>query len=245
MVNPSEQTDLHTDAYPLPQATDSAKRDSLSKKKILAISAAAMLLGGGVYTVADEIQKQPNTETDIERNNAASEPKLNLPVEINVAGKVADTQSFDQAFRSAREEVGIGGVFNWHGRWYNTFEKEEWGSLSLGQRQEFTEMIRGEKLPVKPYVQATDQTETAEDQAIPVETEPTIIEGSLNGQPVMGLDFDQDGIIDTVVLDGGDGHIYRVVDATGDAGLDTVYQYNSLDGEVVSMIRLEQPYPVQ
>ncbi|MFD1145446.1 hypothetical protein ACFQ4C_30245 [Larkinella insperata] len=241
MVNASDQTDLQTDAYPLAQTTGSEKRDSLNKKKILAISAAAMLLGGGAYTVAHQIQKRTGEPgIDIEEPSAVNEPTLDLPVEIDVAGKVSDTQSFDQAFTTAREEVGMGGVFNWQGRWFNTFEKEEWGSLSLEQRQEFTEMVVGEKLPVRSYTPATSQT--TETQPVPAEVQPTVIEGSLNGQPVMGLDFDLDGIIDTIVLDGGNGNIYRVVDATGDAGLDTVYQYNSLDGEVIGMVRLEQPF---
>lgn len=244
MVNVSEKTDLPTDAYPLAQEASANKHGSNNKKKILAISAAAMLLGGGVYTVAQKIQSQPDesgaasAETD-----APKEPKLDLPVEIDVAGKVTDADSFDQAFRTAREEVGMGGVFNWQGRWYNTFEKAEWGSLSLEQRQEFTEMILGEKLPVKPYVpNSAPTTQTAEPRPVPAEAEPIIIEGTLNGQPVMGLDFDQDGVIDTVVLDGGDGHIYRVVDTTGNAGLDTVYQYDSLDGELTGLVRLEQPF---
>ena len=98
-----------------------------------------------------------------------------IPEDIDVAGKVTDDMSFAQAFEAARSEVGMGGVFGWHGHWYNTFEKDEWGSLSLEQRQQYTEMITGEKLPVHAYHQPV-----AEVQVVQAEqpTEPTAIEGT-------------------------------------------------------------------
>lgn len=151
--------------------------------------------------------------------------------------------SFEEAFKAARDEVGEVGVFNWHGLWYNTFEKEEWSGLSLEQRQEFVEAVTGEKLPVKPY--SSHQVTADSDQKSPEpqpQPEPTIIEGHLNGQRVMGLDFNQDGVIDTLVMDGQDGSTYRVVDAAGDDGLDTVYRYDSLNGELTGVAGLDQPF---
>lgn len=207
-------------------------------KKVIAISAAAMLLGGASWAIAHKIQDHTTRETGPDGDPVLpGEPAVSLPADIDVAGSVADTMSFKQAFRAAREEIGMGGVFNWHGRWYNTFEEEEWGGLSLGQRQEYTEMVLGEKLPVRPYqpVSVSDETPSAD-------SEPTVIEGYLNGQRVMGLDFDQDGMIDTLVLDGADGNTYRIVDARGDAGLDTVYQFDPLDGELTAMIRLDESF---
>ena len=56
----------------------------------------------------------------------------------------------------------------------------------------------------------------------------------MNGQRVIGLDYNHDGVIDVLVMDSADGHIYKVVDATGDDGLDTVYRYDSLDGELTA-----------
>ena len=160
-----------------------------------------------------------------------------LPEDIDVAGKVTDDMSFEQAFEAARNEVGMGGVFGWHGHWYNTFEKDEWGSLSLEQRQQYTEMITGEKLPVHAYHQPVAESPGCSDRAT---YEPTAIEGTLNGQRVIGLDYNHDGVIDVLVMDSADGHIYKVIDATGDDGLDTVYRYDSLDGELTAVVRLEQ-----
>ncbi|GAB3902409.1 hypothetical protein GCM10028803_29050 [Larkinella knui] len=205
---------------------------------MVGITAAAMLLGGAAWAVKQKIDAHetgPGSSND-EAAIPTNSPVTELPADIDVAGKVTDRMSFDEAFAAARQEVGMGGVFGWQGHWYNTFEKEEWSSLSLEQRQEYTEQITGEQLPVKPY--GPTSAPAPNTQPAP---EPTLIEGSLNGQRVMGLDFDHDGIIDTLVLDGADGKTYRVVDATGDAGLDTVYQYDSLDGELTGLVRLEQP----
>jgi hypothetical protein len=112
--------------------------------------------------------------------------------------------------------------------------------LSLEQRQDYTEMITGEKLPVKPYhsPQAAQKENTTSENPQP---EPTVIEGYLNGQRVMGLDYDRDGVIDALVMDGPDGQTYRVVDASGDQGLDTVYRYDSLDGQLTGAVILDHP----
>lgn len=140
-----------------------------------------------------------------------------------------DTQSFDEAFASARQELGIGGVFTWHNRVYNTFTKEEWADLSLQQRQEFLSEVG-----IKPVVQQPP---------IPDPTiEPLTFEGRINGQRVIGLDFDHDGVIDTLVYQGEDGNMYHLVDASGNEKLDTLYQFDALTQQTVLTQRLENPF---
>lgn len=243
MTQLSNQAGLSTDAYSATPSTATPKTGiTPNQKKLGAIAAATVLLGGATAMVVSKTRDigtaKPDSNGDSSSENA-TQTTGQLPTDIDVAGKVTDSMSFEQAFGAAREEVGMGGAFSWHGHWYNTFEKDEWSGLSLEQRQEYTEMITGEKLPVKPYSppQVTGSgTPTQEPQ-----TEPTIIEGYLNGQRVMGLDYDQDGVIDTLVMDGSDGQTYRVVDATGDQGLDTVYRYDSLNGELTAAVRLDHP----
>ena len=237
----SNQAAPATDAYSATTQTSASRAGiSANQKKMGAIAAATLLLGGAAAMVVGKtkdrlISGTPGGEPLTEGDTPSPVP---MPKDVDVAGKVTDGMSFEQAFGAARDEVGVGGVFSWHGHWYNTFEKDEWTGLSLEQRQEYTEMITGEKLPVKPYHNmaavsgATTQV---------VATEPTIIEGYLNGQRVMGLDTDRDGVIDTMVLDGPDGTTYRVVDATGDEGLDTIYRYNSLTNEMTAAVRLDHP----
>lgn len=234
----SNQAASPTDMYSANPTAAPRTGISASQKKMGAIAAATVLLGGAVGLVLAGHKgppEKPGGETPT--GGAQSSSPATLPTDVDVAGKVTDGMSFEQAFGAARDEVGVGGVFSWHGHWYNTFEKDEWAGLSLEQRQEYTEMITGEKLPVKPYHTHTATVSGATTQA--VATEPTIIEGYLNGQRVMGLDTDRDGVIDTMVLDGPDGTTYRVVDATGDEGLDTIYRYDSLTNEVTAAVRLD------
>lgn len=231
----SDSTDLPTDAYAV--NTPASTSTSVDRKKTLGISAAALLLGGTAWTISQKITGiKDHTGHDAEPDEVA--PVYNkIPEDIDVAGKVTDDMSFAQAFEAARSEVGMGGVFGWHGHWYNTFEKDEWGSLSLEQRQQYTEMITGEKLPVHVYHQPVAQGQAVQTEQL---TEPTAIEGNLNGQRVIGLDYNHDGVIDVLVMDSADGHIYRVVDATGNDGLDTIYQYDSQDGELTAVSLLDQ-----
>jgi len=233
-------TDLPTDLYPMtPTPTPSSANPSVNRKRMLGISAAALLLTGGGILIANGGGGEPGPTPENPHDEPAPEATaaVSLPENIDVAGKVTDTMSFDQAFAAARDEVGMGGVFSWQGRWYNTLHKEEWESLSLDQRQEFLEHIMQEKLPVKSTHQIQSQSVTTATQA--TDTEPTLVEGHLNGQRVMGLDFDHDGVIDTVVLEGNDGNVYRVVDAQGDDGLDTIFRYDAFTDQLMAVERLD------
>ena len=57
--------------------------------------------------------------------------------EVQVAGGVNDGMSFTEAFNAARDEVGSGGVFEWHGNIYSTFTEDEWNGMSLAEREEY------------------------------------------------------------------------------------------------------------
>lgn len=57
---------------------------------------------------------------------------------LPVATSVTDDMSFSEAFQAAHDEVGPGGVFEWHGQLYHTFTEEEWNSLSPEEQQEFS-----------------------------------------------------------------------------------------------------------
>lgn len=57
--------------------------------------------------------------------------------EVSVATSVNDDMSFTDAFNAAREEVGSGGVFEWHGYIYSTYTDDEWNSMSEAEREEY------------------------------------------------------------------------------------------------------------
>src|SRR5947208_357917 len=126
----SNQSDLLTDTYSMTPSTSSTPQSdaNTSQKKVLGIAAATMLLGGAAWAVSHKIKEQGKEHgtSSVESGTANTASTVVLPDDVDVAGKVTDGMSFEQAFTEARQEVGMGGVFSWHGHWYNTFEKEEW-----------------------------------------------------------------------------------------------------------------------
>ena len=55
--------------------------------------------------------------------------------------QVDDNASFSQAFADARAQVGPGGVFEWHGRVYGTYYKDEWDNMTAEQKHEYQASI--------------------------------------------------------------------------------------------------------
>lgn len=55
--------------------------------------------------------------------------------------QVSDDMSFSQAFADARAQVGPGGVFEWHGRAYGTYYKDEWDQMTPAERAEYQASI--------------------------------------------------------------------------------------------------------
>ena len=55
--------------------------------------------------------------------------------------QVDDNASFSQAFADASAQVGPGGVFEWHGRVYGTYYKDEWDNMTAEQKHEYQASI--------------------------------------------------------------------------------------------------------
>ncbi|CCH00669.1 hypothetical protein FAES_2660 [Fibrella aestuarina BUZ 2] len=218
--------------WPGDPAMTSSTSDGVRRR--VGISAAALLLGGGaalgLIPRAGQSPQPPATPT----GEAAS-----LPPSAAVATTVDDSMPFGEAFAAARAEVGPGGVFRWHGQAYNTFWQEEWADLSLAQRQEYAEQVLNTELPVRQIAAADDWNVPG--QTVATMGKPTVIEGYVAGRRVMGVDDDNDGTIDALVIAGEDGTTYKVVDRTGDAGLDTLYEYDTVAGEYQLLHALPTP----
>lgn len=113
-------------------------------------------------------------ELQIEPNN---EDVINLSEDkIPVASSVSDDMSYAEAFITAREEVGPGGVFEWNGKIYNTYYTEEWDNLSNEEKKKFEnymiiEEIQYEELQTKPNKEEKIETEPVNDEKI--QTKPS------------------------------------------------------------------------
>lgn len=208
----------------------------LARRRV-GISAAALLLGGGAALAL--IPKSDSEAGPVERQ--PDEP-FRLPPNAEVAQSVSDDMAFGPAFAAARAEVGPGGVFVWRGNSYNTFLREEWAGLSLQQRHEYAEMVLDAELPVSVAATLPPAHADESDQSLASvrSVKPTVIEGYLGDRRVMGIDDDNDGLIDTLIIADDDSHQYRIVDSAGD-GLDTLYSYDTLTNEYERLRTLPEP----
>lgn len=71
-----------------------------------------------------------------------------------LAKSVNDQMGFSEAFASAREELGAGGYFLWHGKPFSTYYKEEWEKLTTEEQNEFYQNVMDtqEAWPVREEV---------------------------------------------------------------------------------------------
>lgn len=88
-------------------------------------------------------EEQPSSVTDTQEHHVAPEPEdaiVATATGVRVA-QVDDNVSFSQAFADARAQVGPGGVFEWHGRVYGTYYKDEWDNMTAEQKHEYQASI--------------------------------------------------------------------------------------------------------
>lgn len=112
---------------------------------ILLGSVAAMLMGMKKADEDNHPHDEPenNDTTNSESPDDAgthgiSNPELIIG-EMEVAAGVDDSMTFAEAFAAAREEVGPGGIFEWHGNTYATYTAAEWDQMSAQQQDEFND----------------------------------------------------------------------------------------------------------
>lgn len=106
-----------------------------------------ILMGAGLlYAGQTSARNQEQVETPKEEDVAIpeqGETSYTLENGLHVAA-VSKDQSFGEAFSQARAEVGPGGVFHWHGGIYNTYTEAEWNSMTIGQKQDFAQLVKPE-----------------------------------------------------------------------------------------------------
>lgn len=98
--------------------------------------AAAVLVGAGALVgtkaLAAKLKDDGAAEDAAAEDGAARE------------AHVSDDLSFGDAFKAAREEVGPGGVFTWHGGIYNTYTEAEWNAMSGAEKNAFMQGVHAE-----------------------------------------------------------------------------------------------------
>lgn len=135
-------------------ATPKRKKKGSSAAGIAAAAGAGILLGTGAVFLTSFIPHHDNS------GDAGSQASDWNDGKVPVATKVNDDMSYAEAFTAAREEVGAGGVFTWHGNVYGTYYQTEWDNMSDAERAEFNGHFDWDKLDNNEHDQASNGHET-------------------------------------------------------------------------------------
>lgn len=198
---------------------------------------------------SQETSPEVSAETHATTSNASAQPYaapnqedviLATDEGIRVA-QVDDSQSFSQAFADARAQVGPGGVFEWHGKVYGTYYKEEWEQMSGDERQAYQAKI--------DYQDVTSGThDTADNNTMePVTATAHTTNGSMesayeatdnfeneNEVKVLGVEeiYDENGNPMTVAATEMEGHEVLLVDVDHDGTVDVIMSDVNGDGQI-------------
>ncbi len=102
---------------------------------------------------------------------------VEFEAEVPFAEDIVSSMTFSDAFSTARSSVGPGGFFEWKGRTFNTYYKEEWDKMNPDNQKDFI-----------------DDLDSVIDKNSIVITTPEL--GNLMPSPNNILDSDGDGVID-------------------------------------------------
>ncbi|MCD7721559.1 MAG: hypothetical protein LUI09_04955 [Prevotellaceae bacterium] len=209
-------------ALPEDLLSEGTDADGKEWKKVALGTGAGIVLGvTGAYLLRGSEAEALAAE---EAGQEAAQARVMIDNTVPVATGVTDGMPFQQAFETAREEVGSGGVFQWHGRLYNTFTLEEWDAMSAQERTAFGshfDWLKEQSYPVEGHtapaseeaaVPVTAVAEEPDVQVLGVYHDPDrdINVGGLtvDGHEVVVVDGDNDGVFDVAGADlNGDGEI--------------------------------------
>lgn len=148
-VNNSEETQVNETMQNASeeQATAATKGKKVDWKQVTIGAASGIAFGAGSVLFmgavsANDDPDAPKPAIDGEQGTT-SIPDTNVSVDasVPVATSVTDDMSFNEAFAAARQEVGPGGVFEWHGNVYGTYYADEWNNMSDEEKAEFASHI--------------------------------------------------------------------------------------------------------
>lgn len=256
----SNMTESNT---PSKKETKPAKGNNTAEKAAYAaggfVAGAASMAAGDVFatTKTEEAEKAPEEQPQIDPANSPSEHEAIIASDEGLrVAQVDDDKAFAEAFADARAQVGPGGVFEWHGKVYGTFYKDEWDQMSAEERAEWQSKVDYNDLrdenEAQQYAQHQDtqaqepvqnanvhQTSQSQEQEPAVEiADIRKVDVDGNGQldtvvelnnGVMFADLDHNGVADVAAADvNGDGMISN--DEVADVRAENIVMPQAPDG---------------
>lgn len=153
-----EETMAMNEQLPVENKKENKKTDW----KPVVIGGVAGVAMGGVATAAVAATADDTTAEAVVDDTTLTGVDGSAHVDSSVpVAQVSDGMSFSEAFHSAHDQVGPGGVFVWHGQVYHTYTEEEWNSMTPEEHAEFGSRVHVE------YDEPTHTSTHATAQATP------------------------------------------------------------------------------
>ena len=149
---------------------------------------------------------------------------LEIPETPEVATTPKDEQTFIDAFNTARNEVGPGGIFAWRDTYYSTFTEKEWDSVP--EEKQITWLDNAEPI-IDPEVQSVAVQPVAQ----PAAEQQHVIVAERGAVTWTGIDKDEDGQAEILVAKINGQSPMVLMDTDGDGLLDTRYDYEASSGK--------------
>lgn len=192
-----EQTQIIEETVNEEQETSQESKRSTRVKKVAGVAgvAAAGVAAGAVFTSMASGDDAKTTQA-----NAADKAHTAVPAGNVKVAEVSDDMSFDEAFASARKQVGAGGVFEWRGKLYGTYYKNEWDNMSQADKDQYAANVFGTP-------QAKTHRTNTQDQPQQDVAEENVAEQNTNVQQVSQQSNNQQ---DMTEADSGEGGRYNI-----------------------------------
>ena len=205
-------------------------------------------------TTQDPTPQNPTPQNPTPQNPTANVEHVNpanIPTEqesiiatdegIRVA-QVNDDMTFSQAFAEARQQVGPGGVFEWHGKVYGTYYKNEWDQMSGQERAEWQAKVDYDDVrdpaAAQHYAHQSHAGGQSQQHGTTHHDDPHTHQvthnSTLNGLHVVEagqVDFNGERL-EAAVLEDGSGDRMMIVDTDGDGTYDVALHDDNYDGQI-------------
>ena len=226
IFDPQMNADNHA-----PEAND--KKQGVAGKVAFGVGGAALGVGAtmaGQAMAADTDKEGVSEEVNPEDSIIATETGIRV-------AHVDQADSFAEAFAEARSQVGSGGVFEWHGRVYGTYLKDEWANMTEEQRADFQSSIdydsvlsengatqehyaTADQPNVQPTVEHHENHHHEEPSQVVEVTDEVAVDPEVRILSVEMTDLNRDGVPENAVLMDVDGNEVLVLDINLDSVAD-------------------------
>lgn len=218
-----EQTQIIEETVNEEQETSQESKRSTRVKKVAGVAgvAAAGVAAGAVFTSMAKVDANTTQASGADANttqangadaktsqaDAAHTAHTAVPAGNVKVAEVSDDMSFDEAFASARKQVGAGGVFEWRGKLYGTYYKNEWDAMSQADKDQYAANVFGTP-------QAKVHNDNSQEQPQQDVAEENVAEQNTNEQEVSQQTNNQKDMAEAVSDNGGSYNIQQVYGVT-------------------------------